>query len=74
MIIRSVVHSIEFLQGQDGYVISHEIFIYVIDASPIVIIMLAFLVLNPGRLVRDCVRSQAGWESRRKRQTSELAA
>lgn len=52
MIVRSLVRSIEFLQGQGGYVISHETFIYVFDASLMFLIMVIFLVVHPGRLVR----------------------
>ncbi|RGP74591.1 hypothetical protein FSPOR_1168 [Fusarium sporotrichioides] len=33
MIVRSIVRAVEYLQGQDGFVISHEVFIYLFDAS-----------------------------------------
>ncbi|KAH6661698.1 RTA1 like protein-domain-containing protein [Halenospora varia] len=59
MIVRSVVRSIEFLQGQGGYVISHEIFIYVFDAALMFLIMAVFLLIHPGRLVRDAGRAKS---------------
>ncbi|KAI1393359.1 RTA1-domain-containing protein [Hypoxylon trugodes] len=56
MIIRSLVRSIEFLQGQGGFVISHEAFIYVFDAAPMALVMIIFLIIHPARLVRDARR------------------
>ncbi|CAK7225372.1 hypothetical protein SEUCBS140593_005882 [Sporothrix eucalyptigena] len=53
LILRSVVRAIEFLQGEDGFVASHEVFIYVFDALLVFLIMLVFLILHPGRLIRS---------------------
>lgn len=53
MILRSIVRSAEFLQGTDGFVISHEVFIYVFDAVPMWAVMAIFLAIHPTRLVRD---------------------
>ncbi|EYB32872.1 hypothetical protein FG05_03759 [Fusarium graminearum] len=53
MIIRSIVRAVEYLQGQGGFVISHEIFIYLFDALPMFLVMLFFLVVHPGRLVKE---------------------
>ncbi|CAK7221779.1 hypothetical protein SBRCBS47491_004644 [Sporothrix bragantina] len=39
LIVRSIVRAIEFLQGTDGFVASHEAFIYVFDALPMFFIM-----------------------------------
>ena len=52
IIVRSVVRAIEFLQGDGGYVISHEAFIYALDAAPMWIVMVIYAVLHPGRLIR----------------------
>ncbi|KAI0975442.1 RTA1-domain-containing protein [Xylaria arbuscula] len=52
IIVRSVVRTVEYLQGDDGFVMSHEAFIYVFDASPMWLVMATYLVLHPGRLVR----------------------
>lgn len=32
ILVRSVVRAIEYLQGYDGYIISHEIYLYLLDA------------------------------------------
>ncbi|RYP41987.1 hypothetical protein DL767_000618 [Monosporascus sp. MG133] len=52
MIIRSVVRALEYLQGEHGFVISHEIFIYLFDAVPMFLVMLALLFWHPGSLIR----------------------
>jgi hypothetical protein len=56
LIVRSVVRTIEYLQGADGFVASHELFIYLFDAFLMWLIMVAFLILHPGRLIRDARR------------------
>ncbi|KAH6654833.1 RTA1 like protein-domain-containing protein [Truncatella angustata] len=63
ILIRSVVRAIEFLQGTDGYVASREIFIYLFDAAFILMVVLIFLIIYPGRLVRDSRRLEHrdGW-------------
>jgi len=53
MIVRSAVRMAEYLQGSDGFIASHEVFIYVFDAFPMLLVMIVFLVIHPGRLVRD---------------------
>ncbi|KIV99231.1 uncharacterized protein PV09_09095 [Verruconis gallopava] len=49
--VRSLVRAIEFAQPSDGFINSHESFIYVFDGVPILIVLLGFLIINPGRLV-----------------------
>lgn len=56
MIIRSIVRAVEYLQGQGGFVISHEVFIYLFDASLMFLVMLLFLIVHPGRLVKSGTR------------------
>ncbi|KAJ4251541.1 hypothetical protein NW762_011530 [Fusarium torreyae] len=53
MIVRSIVRAVEYLEGQGGYVISHEVFIYLFDASLMFLVMLLFLIVHPGRLIRQ---------------------
>jgi hypothetical protein len=56
LLVRSIVRGVEYIQGTDGFVASHEVFIYVFDAGPMLAVMAAFLVLHPTRLVREVVR------------------
>ncbi|OAQ76569.1 rta1 domain-containingprotein [Purpureocillium lilacinum] len=62
LVVRSVVRSVEYLQGEGGFVVSHEVFIYVFDALPTFLIMVAFAVLHPARLIRDARRLMGDWE------------
>ncbi|KUJ13208.1 RTA1 like protein, partial [Mollisia scopiformis] len=52
MIVRGVVRTVEYLQGAGGYVVSHEAFLYACDAGPMFVVMIIFLLVYPGRLVR----------------------
>jgi hypothetical protein len=56
LIVRSVVRTIEYIQGADGFVASHEVFIYFFDASLVFFVVVVFLVIHPGRLIGDVRR------------------
>ncbi|KAI0534690.1 putative RTA1 domain protein [Xylaria digitata] len=56
IIVRSVVRTIEYVQGEGGTVISNEAFIYVFDAALMWLVMAIYLALHPGRLVRHGIR------------------
>ncbi|KAI8188226.1 Protoporphyrin uptake protein 1 [Colletotrichum sp. SAR11_239] len=56
MFVRSLVRGIEYLQGEGGYIIKHEFFVYAFDAALMVAIMALYLWIHPGRLVRDLAR------------------
>jgi hypothetical protein len=60
LIVRSIIRAIEYLQGDGGFVISHEIFIYLFDAAFMLIVMLIYLVIHPGRLIRDARQNKEG--------------
>ncbi|KAG4275410.1 hypothetical protein FPRO04_14396 [Fusarium proliferatum] len=52
ILIRSLFRVIEYLQGNDGYLISHEVFLYIFDTILMATVMAIFLVwyvehLNP---------------------------
>ncbi|KAK3616474.1 hypothetical protein LTR56_024723 [Elasticomyces elasticus] len=42
ILVRSIFRVVEYLQGNDGYLISHEVFIYVMDALLMAAVMAAF--------------------------------
>ena len=56
LVVRSIMRGAEYLDGADGFVASHEAFIYVFDALPMLATLVVFLLLHPSRLVRDVVR------------------
>lgn len=41
--VRSIVRVIEYVQGNDGYIMSHEAFLYVFDAT---VMWLAMIIMN----------------------------
>lgn len=47
ILIRSIYRVIEFAQGNNGYVISHEVFLYVFDASMMFLVMIVMNVFHP---------------------------
>ncbi|CRK19837.1 Protein RTA1 like protein [Verticillium longisporum] len=50
ILVRSVFRVVEYLQGNDGYLISHEIFLYMFDALLMALCMLIFAVWYVGHL------------------------
>ena len=44
---------VEYAQGEGGFVLSHEVFIYLFDALLMFLAVVTFLVLHPSRLIRD---------------------
>lgn len=44
ILVRSIFRVVEYLQGNSGYLISHEIFLYIFDAVLMAVVMAIFLV------------------------------
>ncbi|KAJ4328892.1 hypothetical protein N0V84_000680 [Fusarium piperis] len=44
ILLRSIFRVVEYLQGNDGYLISHEVFLYVFDALLMAAVMVIFLI------------------------------
>ncbi|KAK4158327.1 RTA1 like protein-domain-containing protein [Chaetomidium leptoderma] len=59
LVVRSVVRGAEYLEGPGGFVMRHEVFVYVFDAVPMLVVMVGFLVLHPLRLVREVVKLES---------------
>jgi hypothetical protein len=50
ILVRSVFRVIEYVQGNGGYLISHEIFLYIFDALLMAVVMLIFFIWYIGDL------------------------
>ncbi|RAK95692.1 RTA1-domain-containing protein [Aspergillus ibericus CBS 121593] len=50
IMIRSVYRLSEYLQGNDGYLLQHEIFLYMLDAVPIFLVMVVFNWFHPSEI------------------------
>jgi hypothetical protein len=48
--MRSIVRVVEFLQGFDGFIIEHEVFLYVFDGFLMLIAMLIFNWIHPSEV------------------------
>lgn len=59
ILIRSVVRIVEFAQGYQGYVITHEVFLYLFDALFMFGAVVTMLVIHPGE-VAEYIREDRG--------------
>jgi hypothetical protein len=51
ILIRSVFRIIEYVMGQDGYLLDHEIFLYIFDAALMFLAMVLFNFYHPSRII-----------------------
>ena len=59
ILVRSVFCLVEYLQGHDGYLASHEIFLYMLDALLMFLVMVIFAIWYIGDLKQETVGMQA---------------
>ncbi|KAL3420633.1 RTA1 domain protein [Phlyctema vagabunda] len=52
IMLRSVYRVVEFSQGFDGYLASHEVYFYVLEAVPMMPPFFLFNIFHPGRVVK----------------------
>ncbi|KJR86903.1 RTA1 like protein [Sporothrix schenckii 1099-18] len=50
--VRSVFRVIEYLMGNDGYILRHEVFLYVFDGLLMLAVMIVFLLAHPNQMTR----------------------
>lgn len=50
VLIRSIVRVVEYVQGESGYVMRHEVFIYVFDGLLMFALMAIFLIIHPSEV------------------------
>ncbi|KAK2813371.1 hypothetical protein FQN50_000686 [Emmonsiellopsis sp. PD_5] len=62
ILIRSIFRLIEYAQGNDGYLISHEVFMYIFDSVLMFMTMVAMNVLHPSVILAG-IRKQRSMES-----------
>lgn len=65
ILARSIFRVIEYLQGNDGYLISHEVFLYIFDMLLMVTVMVIFLIWY----INDLDQKQAGGDDKSENQT-----
>jgi hypothetical protein len=52
IMVRSVFRVIENLMGNDGYLLRHEVFLYIFDACLMFAVMVIFNIVHPSQLTR----------------------
>ena len=52
ILVRSTMRLIEFIQGYDGYIMTHEAFLYGFDAVPMFLAVMTMNVIHPGEVAR----------------------
>jgi hypothetical protein len=60
VLLRNLVRIVEFVQGIDGAVASHEAYLYIFDAVPMGLVVVLYTVLYPGQLMRSARRMDKG--------------
>ncbi|KAJ6191035.1 hypothetical protein N7519_001056 [Penicillium mononematosum] len=52
ILIRSAFRLVEYIQGNEGYLLHHEVYLYVFDSLLIFIVMIVFNVAHPSEITR----------------------
>ncbi|RGP62620.1 hypothetical protein FSPOR_9199 [Fusarium sporotrichioides] len=73
ILVRSIFRVVEYLQGNGGYLISHEIFLYVFDAILMALVMVILVVWYVEDLQKDTKTSDAENVNLSAYETSELS-
>ncbi|KAL2065261.1 hypothetical protein VTL71DRAFT_2930 [Oculimacula yallundae] len=55
IMVRSVFRVVEYIQGNDGYLLRHEVYLYVFDAVLMLAVMVVFNFVHPSE-VKACLR------------------
>ncbi|EON61936.1 hypothetical protein W97_01154 [Coniosporium apollinis CBS 100218] len=50
ILFRSIFRVVEYLQGNDGYLLRKEVFLYIFDAIPMLVVMLWFNWVHPSQI------------------------
>lgn len=51
ILVRSIVRVVEYLQGQGGFIMWHEPFLYIFDATLILLAVITFNVVHPSEII-----------------------
>lgn len=58
IMIRNIVRVAEFIEGFQGYIILHEVFLYVFDAVPMMVVMVIFSIWYPSVFLKRMGRTK----------------
>ncbi|KAK5220175.1 hypothetical protein LTR96_006353 [Exophiala xenobiotica] len=63
ILIRSIVRVAEFVEGFEGTIVRHEVYLYVFDGVPMAAVMVLFSVWYPSDFSKQARKAMAGSES-----------
>jgi SNF family Na+-dependent transporter len=61
VMVRSVFRAVEYLQGFDGYLLSHEAYLYIFDAVLMLLVMALFNFVHPSEVAALLASSEGEW-------------
>ena len=67
ILIRSIVRALGFTQGYDGYIMTHEVFLYCFDAALMFIAMVMMNIVHPAEVARYLRGDRAGSKAEKHR-------
>ncbi|CAI6332897.1 unnamed protein product [Periconia digitata] len=73
ILVRSVFRVIEYLMGNAGYLLRHEVFLYIFDAILMLAVMIIFNVVHPGQVTDLYQQRVAGHKEARSEDASGVA-
>jgi hypothetical protein len=64
IMLRSIFRAVEYLQGFNGYLLRHEVYLYIFDALLMLIVMGLFNYIHPGEITALLRRKErnGGWK------------
>jgi hypothetical protein len=63
IMVRSIMRVTEFIEGFEGNIILHEVYLYVLDAVPMVAVMFTFSIWYPSQFSKSARKSIADSET-----------
>lgn len=78
IMIRSVFRIVEYLQGTDGYIMTHEAFLYIFDATMMIATVVILNVIHPSQITgfltgRKATRALVRMQTMKKAEDIETA-
>jgi TRAP-type C4-dicarboxylate transport system permease small subunit len=64
IIFRCLYRIVEFCQGNDGYLMKHEVFMYIFDTIPMFAVQAVFHFYHPGKIIIPRLYNGLGTEMR----------
>lgn len=71
--VRCIFRIVEFIQGNDGYLMGHELYQYIFDAALMLAVLILFSLIHPGKIRGFIERNKERLERTRESSGSVIA-